>query len=26
VQAHLVKLKKAGRVTGSGAKSVWAAA
>jgi len=25
VQAHLVKLKKAGRVTGSGAKSVWAA-
>src|SRR5262249_15006251 len=26
VQAHLAKLKKAGRVTGSGAKSVWAAA
>jgi hydroxyacylglutathione hydrolase len=25
VQAHLVKLKKAGKVTGSGAKSVWAA-
>ena len=26
VQAHLVKLKKAGRVTGTGAKSVWTAA
>jgi glyoxylase-like metal-dependent hydrolase (beta-lactamase superfamily II) len=26
VQAHLVKLKKAGKVTGTGAKSVWAAA
>jgi len=26
VQAHLVKLKKAGKVTGTGAKSVWTAA
>ena len=26
VQAHLVKLRKAGKVTGSGAKSVWAVA
>jgi len=26
VQAHLVKLKKAGKVTGTGAKSVWASA
>jgi len=26
VQAHLVKLKKAGKVTGASAKSVWAAA
>ena len=26
VQAHLVKLRKAGKVTGSGAKSVWTAA
>ena len=26
VQAHLVKLRKAGKVTGSGVKSAWTAA